>query len=392
MCNEIISFSNDFYKFYYQEEKISNNFPDNLDSKNQQLKSLEKIFFKAICYDIDIEGDTGSDSFDRIDYLIPNETTPKNIKPHLDKMCEGLIVSMGTERSFFDLLLSPKKKCTGLIIRDINPRVKAYADFLILLLRISKTRDEFVKLSQDPEREPGQDIYRSVNRKPLKYEIERLSNTKLWKDRVSSIKSKIYESDMPTELKEYYLRHLNAFAYIYFKNDNRDGNHLPYLSNNEGIEYRKDDALFFKLKEFAENGKIIATIGDINDLNFLKGRKIAVVDTSNIISYGKIHLKGIEESQPLVIWTRADLARETKYSSFKYIPLDSKEQTEFDRLLSIFAKAQHYISEDFDNKLKETATYSALLSFVQTYCPGLRDKTCIFYIKDVLKKLRNYSG
>src|SRR5579872_1647372 len=71
------------------------------------------------------------------DYREPNECGPNHIKPHLALMEKGWIVSVGSERSFFDILLSPEEQCEGLIILDIDPRIKAYCDFLILLLRMS---------------------------------------------------------------------------------------------------------------------------------------------------------------------------------------------------------------------------------------------------------------
>ena len=80
---------------------------------------------------------------DVLQFLEPNERIPVNVRPHLLKMQRGLIVSVGTERSFFDLLLSDPNLCTGLVVRDVNPRVKAYVDFNTLLLTIATSRLDY---------------------------------------------------------------------------------------------------------------------------------------------------------------------------------------------------------------------------------------------------------
>ncbi len=227
------------------------------------------------------------------DFLSPNEQSPKNVKPHLEPMSQGLMVSTGTERSFYDLLLSSEEKCTGLVVRDINPRVKAYVDFVILLLRICDTREEFLKLSSNPKKK-GFDA------------------------RIELIKEKLIGSDVPTQIKEYYLTHLSDFATIYFPEK-----HLPEHGDNTQTDYRSDDRLFAKLQRYAKAGAIIATVGSINDLQFLGDQKVAVVDTSNVCDYEEINLKGNGEFNPITIWTKVPLG-DAQYFSH---PFDSWYKT-----------------------------------------------------------------
>ncbi|MBA2369556.1 MAG: hypothetical protein H0V82_11115 [Candidatus Protochlamydia sp.] len=104
--------------------------------------SLEEEFEFAIFQDVDIKTENHFDIC-----LEPNELFPTAVKPHLDLMEKGIIVSTGTERSFFDLLFADEKRCEGLVIVDITPKIKAYNDFNTLLLRIAVNRRDYFNLS-----------------------------------------------------------------------------------------------------------------------------------------------------------------------------------------------------------------------------------------------------
>ena len=218
-----------------------------------KASNLENDFLGEICIHVSLKPHPFGD------FLQPNEMFPQYVKPHLALMDDGLIVSTGTERSFFDLSLSDENKCTGLVIRDINPRVKAYTDFLILLLRISKSRKEFIDLSE-------------------------LNGSK--KETLKLIKSRIVFSNMPQILKEYYLINLEDFSSLYWDEQKRG---FAFSDKDTEFDYWDKDEPFEKLRRYAQKGKIISTIGDINDLNFLANHKIAIVDTSNIAGYTPLH-------------------------------------------------------------------------------------------------------
>jgi hypothetical protein len=121
--------------------------------QNSDFLSLEQELEKEGCWQIDLDQWC---SF--YDFLEPNEGNPQKLIPHLQEISKkGVVVSTGTERSFFFLLflvklLANKNLCEGLIIKDINPKVKAYVDFNVLLLRITKTVEEYRELSERIEK------------------------------------------------------------------------------------------------------------------------------------------------------------------------------------------------------------------------------------------------
>ncbi len=291
-------------------------FSEQLPSVSSQTKGLELNFARYVNRPVNIQ-----EEIHFADFLEPNEGTPGNIRLHLEKMAKGLIVSTGTERSIFDLLLSPEGMCTGLVVRDINPRVKAYMDFLILLVRIAEGREEFVALSQRPE-------------------IEEFDN------RLEEIRHKIYRSDLPEAMKEYYLHHLRDFASLYFPRS-----HLPKRGDNSPVDYRKSDPLFIKLQRFAKAGNIMVTVGDIGDLEFLGTRSIAIVDASNICDYIPIDLRGRGIFHPRVIWTIPHPAS-TQYHSYLHEDISEAGRTTIDRCMKIlFASGVRTVSQLINYKL-----------------------------------------
>lgn len=254
-----------------------------------------------------------------VDYREPNEGTPKNVKPHLAKMEKGWIVSTGTERSFFDLLLSPVDRCEGLIIRDINPNVKKYCDTLTLLLAISNSLEEFIDLSA--------------------------KSKEFSEDKQQRIREKIQQSPyLSDQMKAYHLEHFveNGRHYL-------DCEHLPSIDNwkerrspigdNEGVDYRSDRCLFDKLQQYARKGRIIATVGTIDDLTFAGDRKISVIDVSNIPDYVCLNFQGNGPNfNPRIIHNQKPPHPVTTYHSYKHKPLDSKLQGDIkDRLTRLQA-------------------------------------------------------
>jgi hypothetical protein len=240
------------------------------------------------------------------DYLTANEGHPENIKPHLDLAERGMLVSTGAERSFFGLLFSDKSD--GLIVMDINPRVKAYVDFTTVLLRISQTVEKFRKLSEK--------LHHANYKIGLDGAIKTLSN-------------KIVKASFSVFMKNYYLKHLNDFADIYYRTEKT---WKLYDAFSE-CRYHLNEQQFAKLKNFAQAGNIIAITGDINDLCFLKNRKISVVDTSNISLFTMLNLVGEGEFHPRIIHTQQNVET-TKYSSYIHKPLDKEEKAEFDDMLN----------------------------------------------------------
>ena len=236
----------------------------------------------------------GKDTRDIGNFLSPNEYDVINVKDHLDRMEEGFILSCGTERSFFDLVLANPEKCRGLIVRDIDSRVKAYVDFNVLLLRISNDVRDYESLSTlDFENKP---------------ELE---------ERVQEIKRRIHlkmkSGEISIKIGLYYLENLEKLASVYYSTSKAWRNEKFYFF--QGVEYYRDEEKFRKLQAYAKAGKIIATVGDINDLQFLHRVRVSVVDTSNVFDYFLGDFQVDDQSNPLIIWT--DLFHPSaKYHSF----------------------------------------------------------------------------
>lgn len=238
------------------------------------------------------------------DYIEPNELQILKVKAHLQFLKKGYLVSTGTERSFFDLAFSPEHLCTGLIVCDINLKVKAYVDFNALLLRLSKTKEEYEALSRTTDTEEE------------------------FAKRISVITDKIQSGGLEDKVKKYWETHLTEFGAVYLKAKKlwRDSKHF------DGCKYYQDDIQFNKLKRYADAGNIISIVGDINDLKFLKGETVSVVDVSNIPHYCFLNFQAEGKFRPRVIWT--DLVkRHFCYHSYTYQPLSERQNEIFDEQL-----------------------------------------------------------
>lgn len=117
-----------------------------------------------------------------------------------------------------------------------------------------------------------------------------------------------------------------------------------------------DDQLFAKLQRYAKSGRIIATLGDINNLSFLKESKIAVVDISNIHSYCMIDLDINTPPQPRIIWTCPGMGPLFRYFSYLHNKLADIEREEFRDLLQKVDNAQNgnFVPEVFLRELGDT--------------------------------------
>ena len=281
---------------------------------------------------------------DFTDYLAPNEGTPTNVKPHLEAgfaKQPGFLVSTGTERSFFDLALSNPEKCNGLIVRDINPRVKAYVDFNTMLLRISKSMEEYDYLSK------------ILYNRALAVNIDEIKSR-----RIRDIETKLMEDqNIPIEMKAYYLKNIRAFGEIYFsKNVLRSASvsysHWKTNPYYEGVKYFTDRNLFEKLQRYAREGKIVATIGDINDLLFLGDLPLSVVDISNIPDYTIMDFKTHSDQHPTIIWAQQD-PKSTLFFSRIFEGLSDAEETEMTSLIEMLieAKVLHRTESHFGSQL-----------------------------------------
>jgi hypothetical protein len=259
------------------------------------------------------------------DYTSPNEGGVLAILRHLKMLVPGIIVSTGTERSFFDLALADPEMCQGLVVRDINPKIKAYVDFNVLLLRISKDRQEYVRLSSITKME----------------EIE---------SRIEEIRGLMESADLSQESKAYYRTHLKEFGRIYLE-QRIPGTDWRRKDAFNGVKYHEDDRLFNRLQRYAKEGKIIATVGSIGDLEFLNQRRIGIVDVSNIPDYAVLDFR--TKSTPKIIITKQDPIQ-TTYRSYDFKPMTDRETRELHQLLDIFGSVQsnnEYLGDEISNRI-----------------------------------------
>lgn len=287
--------------------------------------SLEKKFFSLLSQPFDLNAKCN------FNYLVPNEGHPENIQEHLTLSEPGLIVSVGSERSFFNLCFADPSLHTGIVIVDVNPRNSAYIHFNTLLLRISKNKEEYTQLSS----------IRAVRTDLSKEEAFVQKNA--IKTKIEIIREKInQDKELPDEMRNYYLNNLENFAPVYFRVADNWKEHTNGGRHTKGDVFEKcryylDDTQFDKLQCYAKTGKIFPVVGNINDLNFLNSETIAVVDTSNIKHY--IFLDIETNSTPRVIVTDQcpDI---TTYYSYIHKPLTPDEKNEFTRLIEILKNCE----------------------------------------------------
>jgi hypothetical protein len=201
--------------------------------------------------------------------------------------------------------------------------VKAYIDFNVLLLRISKNMQEYAELSE-----------------PVA--LGSKAETTLY-NRITVIKEKTLSSDLPEVVKNYYLKHMSMLGSIYLWL----GRSQDWRKDSRWSDcwYHKNEEQFLKLQRYAKSGNIIATIGDINALKCLRDTKISVVDTSNIHDYCVVNLQGEGNFSPTVIWTELSVDG-TQYYSAPYTshsPLSTEEEAEFQKWVALFKQTHQGI-------------------------------------------------
>ncbi len=202
-------------------------------------------------------------SIDWDTYLIPNELCPISSKSVMDKAFldfkerrsdddeKGYIISVGTERCLFDLLYADESLCEGLIIIDVNPKVKMYMDWIIHCLKESANREDFNK--NLTKLEPV-DPY-------LKY------------------CSLVYNGTLPDT------NDIASFKETPMSRDDKMWRLYKSIFESK-VNYWDDDILFGKLQRYAKKKNGIRTYyGSVDNLTFLENVNIIFVDTSNVHYY-----------------------------------------------------------------------------------------------------------
>lgn len=236
------------------------------------------------------------------DFRAPNETHPEMVQEHLHRAWNrrGIIVSTGFQRSFFDLIFSNHAYCHGLVIRDINPQIIACAHFNILLLRIARDTIDYARLSSS-------------------------------EDNLVEIKGRVTRSFIPDKVQRFYLKHFFALASLYYRTSSAWKSHRDF----QEVHYHQNPLQFQILQKYAREGNIIATLGTIEELEFLYRDEVVVVDTSNIQDYIMMDIRCRNRDEaPTMIWTRISLSY-TEFYSRKFRPLSFLEREEMDQLLHL---------------------------------------------------------
>ncbi len=199
---------------------------------------------------------------------------------------------------------------------------RVYNDFLVLLLKISFSREDLCKLATGS-------FDAQVQKEVL---------------------SRIEQTNMPSEMREYYIKNFDRFAKIYYPIQHRiqPGYDTYGPTEAQKVDYWSHDIYFNKLKSYADAGKIISTIGDIGDLHFLDGQKIAILDTSNVGDYSILNAN--TNSFPIIIWNAQfrKFHGSDRYRSYEHEPLTLEEKNKFDHL---FEKILDQIQSNFEIKL-----------------------------------------
>jgi hypothetical protein len=193
-------------------------------------------------------------------YLTPNELCPESSKHLMEEAFEnfkkingdvtkGYIISVGTERCLFDLLYADENLCEGLIVIDVNPKVKMYMDWIIYCL---KNSSNIAKFNENLTKLESSDLY-----------------LKCCKD--------VHNNTLPS--KEQILE----------KEDSLNNGNLWRFNgsiNESNVDYWDNDELFAKLKRYAIKADGIRThYGSVDNLTFLENVNIIYVDTSNVYQY-----------------------------------------------------------------------------------------------------------
>jgi hypothetical protein len=283
------------------------------------------------------------------DFRIPNEGSPEGVIEHHQAAVQGTVVIVGSERPFFTACLTDPTKCDGIIVRDIHPKIIAYVNFNILLLRLAFTREEYVNLS-------------------------RPCTLLSLEGRVDYIKGllKTRGRDISLAVKSFYKNHLYALAqsYLLIKKSWR----TLTAQNFTACRYDLKSHLFNRVQHLAKSGNFMAIQGCITDLEFAKARKISVVDVSNVTDYIFLNFKGLT-AETRIIFTYWNQTK-TQYFSYMHEELTTDEELQFDHLLRVNLSAR---------KVKLLA-----IEYESWDCDILNYPVGAFYTRRMLNMLTNF--
>lgn len=248
------------------------------------------------------------------EYLYPNELRPGLLKNIFDSVSEGVLLSTGTERTFIGAALY--EKCEGLIGVDINPRVKAYNDFNMLLISLAESREDYLKLRATDE------IIALIKTNNARRTRSTFDPT----DSFNKIRSRLDQSELADEIKGYFRENLNDYGRVFYEAQQLD-KMLTLLDSDlskdaccdftcfsltppqffANANYLYDDKLFQNIKNLVVEGNVMFVTGDINELDDFSQVPIKCIDSSNISDYVKLdfaRMQFLVDNGATHIWTK----------------------------------------------------------------------------------------
>lgn len=234
-----------------------------------------KYFLGDLRFDVPALKETGG-------FVVPNERHPEDMRAILDTNPGGAYVTVGAERGF---IAAAMPGITHLVLADIDPDINTYNRTNVALLRLGRTRKEYVELRTNASKQLWVKLARDRGLADLLPLLDDEANIKAW--------------------RKYQKNNLDASGFALV----RDAWHRaisaqlvriglvwdPYQENRKpefvGGNYLRDDALFSKLKSMAERGRIQSILMDLNDEKAARALPaalavanipLAVLDLSNV--------------------------------------------------------------------------------------------------------------
>lgn len=246
------------------------------------------------------------------EYLFPNELRPGLLRNLFASQPRGVLVSTGADRAF--IAASLYENCEGLIGVDINPRVKAYNDFNMLLIGLAQSREDYLTLRAT------ESLIEHTKENDTRHTPIVFNTTVI----VDTIRRKLEESGLHEEVKSYFRDSLDEYAEVFYEAQQLKKMLTlldPDLSKKAcrdftcyslrpakffaDANYLYDDELFRRLKKLVSEGKVMFVVGDINKLDEFSELPITCIDSSNIGDYVSLdfaRMQFLVDRRALHIW------------------------------------------------------------------------------------------
>ncbi len=195
------------------------------------------------------------------EYLFPNEFNPENLYPLIKRAPKGILIGVGTFRNLFMLSMDNNGKFRHTIIADNNPNVINFAGYLLSLIEISKTRQQFLE---------------NINGRSVTYDTSRKYH---YKKHFNEVNYREFKSVLKCDLKSHFCEEYKILLSGKIEKDGPVGN-----------TFFSDDKLYNRLKKYVDKGSISLVNLDFSKLKEVSkfaeqiekfDDKISLLDLSN---------------------------------------------------------------------------------------------------------------